>query len=204
MHIYVFGSLCRGELDLKSDVDILIISDDQAYLEYNDYSVYSYNKVRELWIKGNPFAWHLYLESKLVFSNDGCDFLRSLGEPNKYSDIKNDFYKFKEIYECSIRELSVNYNNVFNLSCIFLSIRNIATCYSLYLGKPIFSRLSMIKISLPLDVPVKVIEILEKCRILSTRGVGDNLTELEFEMVVEHLDSINKWFDKIEVSIHEG
>ncbi|HHV6567758.1 TPA: nucleotidyltransferase domain-containing protein, partial [Haemophilus influenzae] len=28
MHIYVFGSLCRGELDNKSDIDILIISDE--------------------------------------------------------------------------------------------------------------------------------------------------------------------------------
>ncbi|HHV6571489.1 TPA: nucleotidyltransferase domain-containing protein, partial [Haemophilus influenzae] len=29
MHIYVFGSLCRGELDNKSDIDILIISDEK-------------------------------------------------------------------------------------------------------------------------------------------------------------------------------
>ncbi|HHE9539890.1 TPA: nucleotidyltransferase domain-containing protein [Haemophilus influenzae] len=62
MHIYVFGSLCRGELDNKSDIDILIISDEKFGSEYNKYSVYSYEKIRELWLDGNPFAWHLYLD----------------------------------------------------------------------------------------------------------------------------------------------
>lgn len=74
MHIYVFGSLCRGELDNKSDIDILIISDEKFGSEYNKYSVYSYEKIRELWLDGNPFAWHLYLESKLVFSSEENDF----------------------------------------------------------------------------------------------------------------------------------
>lgn len=202
MHIYVFGSLCRGELDKKSDVDILIISDNKFGSEYNKYSVYSYEKIRELWLDGNPFAWHLYLESKLVFSSEGNDFLRELGEPSKYSNIRNDFYKFKEIYTNSLKSLDLKFNSVFNLSCIFLAIRNISTCYSLHLGKPVFSRRSMLKITPAIDIPMDVIETLEKCRILSTRGIGDDLNKFELENVISHMDLIDKWLDKIERNIN--
>lgn len=203
MHIYIFGSLCRGELDDKSDVDTLIISDEKFGLEYNKYSVYSYEKIRELWSEGNPFSWHLYLESKLVFSSEGNDFLRDLGAPSKYSNVRNDFYKFKEIYSNSLKSLSLKFNSVFNLSCIFLAIRNISTCYSLHLGKAVFSRRSMIKITPSIDIPIDVVETLEKCRILSTRGIGNDLTKLELENVILHIDSIDEWLDKIERNINE-
>ncbi|TPH26342.1 nucleotidyltransferase domain-containing protein [Haemophilus haemolyticus] len=203
MHAYVFGSLCRGELDNKSDIDILIISDEKFGSEYSKYSVYSYEKIRGLWLDGNPFAWHLYLESKLVFSSEGNDFLRELGEPSKYSNMRNDFYKFKDIYTNSLKSLELNFNSVFNLSCIFLAIRNISTCYSLYLGEAVFSRRSMIKITPAIDIPIEVIETLEKCRILSTRGIGDDLNKPELENVISHIDSIDKWFDKIEGNINE-
>ena len=203
MHIYVFGSLFRREIDNKSDIDILIISDEKFRSEYNKYSVYSYEKIRELWRDGNPFAWHLYLESKLVFSSEENDFLRELGEPKKYSNVRNDFYKFKDIYTNSLKSLELKSNSVFNLSCIFLAIRNISTCYSLYLGKAVFSRRGMLKITTCINIPMYVIETLEKCRILSTRGVGDDLNKLELENVISHIDSIDKWLDKIERNINE-
>ncbi|HHF1557355.1 TPA: hypothetical protein ACPI7Q_000769, partial [Haemophilus influenzae] len=185
------------------DIDILIISDEKFGSEYNKYSVYSYEKIRELWLDGNPFAWHLYLESKLVFSSEENDFLRELGEPKKYSNVRNDFYKFKDIYTNSLKSLELKSNSVFNLSCIFLAIRNISTCYSLYLGKAVFSRRAMLKITPSINIPMYVIETLEKCRILSTRGVGDDLNKLELENVISHIDSIDKWLDKIERNINE-
>ena len=48
-----------------------------------------------------------------------------------------------------------------------------------------------------------VIETLEKCRILSTRGIGDDLNKLELENVISHIDSIDEWLDKIERNINE-
>ncbi|HHF3850539.1 TPA: hypothetical protein ACUME1_001698, partial [Haemophilus influenzae] len=99
--------------------------------------------------------------------------------------------------------LELKSNSVFNLSCIFLAIRNISTCYSLYLGKAVFSRRAMLKITPSINIPMYVIETLEKCRILSTRGVGDDLNKLELENVISHIDSIDKWLDKIERNINE-
>ena len=62
MYIYAFGSLCRGQVDLESDVDLLAIVDghDDRF-DPSKFSIYSYNRVREIWQEGNPFAWHLSL-----------------------------------------------------------------------------------------------------------------------------------------------
>ena len=44
MHIYVFGSLCRGDLSLGSDVDLLAIVDEYNQgLDKEVFSIYSYN-----------------------------------------------------------------------------------------------------------------------------------------------------------------
>jgi nucleotidyltransferase-like protein/YCII-related domain-containing protein len=80
MHIYAFGSICRGEILLGSDIDLLALVDGyETRLDPDIFSLYSYGRVAELWSEGNPFAWHLFLESKLIFTADGSDFLNSLG-----------------------------------------------------------------------------------------------------------------------------
>lgn len=65
MHIYAFGSICRGDVSPASDVDLLAIVDgyDERF-SLDDYSIYSYDRIWEIWNEGNPFAWHLALESK--------------------------------------------------------------------------------------------------------------------------------------------
>lgn len=76
-HIYAFGSLCRGELDEFSDVDLLACVESQEQVRNINprrFSVYTHDRIRALWSEGNPFAWHLYLESKLVFASDDKDF----------------------------------------------------------------------------------------------------------------------------------
>ena len=61
----------------------------------------------------------------------------------------------------------------------------------------------MLKITPAIDIPMDVIEILEKCRILSTRGIGYDLNKFELENVISHMGSIDKWLDKIERNINE-
>jgi len=80
MHIYAFGSVCRGEVSRDSDIDLLCIDEGTQADRFDPelYSVYSYERIRELWSEGNPFAWHLWLESRLLFSSDAEDHL-SLG-----------------------------------------------------------------------------------------------------------------------------
>ena len=77
MHVYAFGSLCRGEIRPDSDIDLLAIVDGyDSRFDQNVFSIYSYTRLAELWNEGNPFGWHLFLESRLIFSADGSDFLQ--------------------------------------------------------------------------------------------------------------------------------
>ncbi len=143
MHIYAFGSVCRGDVDISSDIDMLaIVKGYDSRFNPSDYSVYSYERIHDLWRQGNPFAWHLFLESKLVYSEDDIDHLKSIGEPSAYKSGIADCEKFREIFlsaKCSIEDSDLT--EIFDLSSVFLAVRNFATCYSLH-GEisPDFSR----------------------------------------------------------------
>ena len=57
MHIYAFGSVCRGDVLPSSDIDLLAITEGHdSRFDPNNYSIYSYNRIKELWQEGNPFA----------------------------------------------------------------------------------------------------------------------------------------------------
>ncbi|EED7773057.1 nucleotidyltransferase, partial [Salmonella enterica subsp. houtenae] len=133
MHIYAFGSICRGEIDSFSDIDMLaIVSGRDERFNPRDYSIYSYERISELWKEGNPFAWHLFLESKIIYSPDNIDYLRSLGKPSNYNSVFADCEKFLEIFISARRSIETSdLTEIFDLSSVFLSIRNFATCFSL-------------------------------------------------------------------------
>src|SRR6266446_7662685 len=194
MHIYVFGSICRGDVRQGSDIDLLALVDGyEARFDPDVFSVYSYGRVAELWSEGNPFAWHLFLESTLIFASDGSDFLNSLNSPRDYAACGRDCEKFYGVFcEAYDSIASQSASKVFELSTVFLSIRNIATCFSLgTTDNPDFSRNSARHLgsnSLPLaDSPFA---ILERARILSTRGKGQSITDKEIADVVGQLQTV--------------
>lgn len=199
MHIYAFGSICRGEIDLGSDVDLLAcVSGPAIEIDREKYSVYQYASLKNLWEKGNPFAWHLHIESKMIFSPDGADFIASLGEPEPYRSVALDLQKFQRLFENSYQALKVSESSVvFHLSCIFLAIRNFATCHSLAIGKPVFSRRSPLLIDCVLDIDATVFSTLVRARILSTRGLGRVISSDEAVRAVAELKMIPDWMGEI-------
>lgn len=209
MYLYVFGSYCRGEIDEYSDIDLLIIKNQDEILPQYDidkYSIYNLDRIQELWVEGNPFAWHLSLESRFIFSNDSLDVLKNLGEPNIYNNHINDMNKFSKLFNDSKLSLVSTNNSIdFDLSMIFLSIRNYASCYSLgHLKKPIFSRNSAIELgSDSIRISKDCYSILLKSRILSTRGIGQNISNKELKVVLNELDSISIWFNNLKTKINE-
>ncbi|WP_424545407.1 nucleotidyltransferase domain-containing protein [Serratia marcescens] len=55
MHVYAFGSLCRGEMSKYSDIDLLaLVNDKDDRFDSDIYSIYSYERLDELWKEGNP------------------------------------------------------------------------------------------------------------------------------------------------------
>lgn len=201
MHIYAFGSICRGDLTIESDVDLLaIVEGYDNRFDPNKFSIYSYKRISELWKMGNAFAWHLHLESRLIFTEDGIDFLSSKGSPNRYQQASVDCNRFRELFESSYDALrDKTQSTVFELSTIFLSIRNIATCYSLKVrGEANFGRDAAIRLG-SLNVPFtdSAYQTIRRARLLSTRGIGGYISPEEVLTVINECKEVNEWIEKI-------
>jgi len=200
MHIYAFGSLCRGEISLDSDIDLLAIIDEyDERLNKNVFSIYSYASIQKIWKEGNPFSWHLHSEAKLIYSSTGFDFIKSLGIPNEYKKGISDCKKFNFLFKNSLTSIEKYGLNVFELSTIFLAIRNIATCYSLFVNKQLnFSRNSALLIKEnSINISHQCYEILMRARVLNIRGNGEIISDFEFDIVNNELLVIENWMDKI-------
>jgi hypothetical protein len=200
MHIYAFGSICRGEISEGSDIDVLIVvSDYDSRLDPDDFSIYSYRRILELWREGNPFAWHLHLESRLIHTSDKTDFLKGLGEPAAYHQCIRDCEKFLGVFEDARRALTADTTNpIFELSTIFLAVRNIATCFSLGCTcTPDFSRQSASRLINPLAIARPCYATLERARILATRGKGEPIACADINLVVDSLGEIEDWMHRL-------
>jgi hypothetical protein len=138
------------------------------------------------------------MESKLIFASDGIDFLRKLGSPMPYIDGERDCEKFYQLFTESRNSLTANTNSkIFNLSSLFLSIRNIATCYSLSSLAPVFSRNAAFIIDIPTPLRPDSYILLERARILATRGIGEPPTDAEISELLLDLDPIEEWMHKL-------
>ena len=201
MHIYAFGSLCRGEVGLDSDVDLLAIVDHHdARLDQTLFSIYSYRRIQEIWLEGNPFAWHLSLEAKLLHGPDKCDYLRELGPPSAYRQCATDCRRFFALFREARESLEVNDRSVvFDLSTVFLSIRNFASCYSLGVrSAPDFSRNSALHLeedAIPLGA--QPYRVFERARVLCTRGYGASILPDEVAVAMQSLRIVNEWMIKL-------
>ena len=196
-HIYAFGSICRGEMDGSSDIDLLAcLSKPNPKIDPNKFSIYTYERIKELWMEGNPFSWHLHLESKMIHSSDGSNFLEELKEPSEYNNVTEDCDKFRNLFAESYLSLLESHNSmVFNLSCMFLATRNFATCHSLGIGKPVFSRLSPLMIDKKLPIDNKTFDIFARARILSTRGHGTMVSINDIEAAKFAAPIITEWMN---------
>lgn len=199
-NIYVFGSVVRGEIDQYSDVDLLLITDEKIEdIDPNKYSIYTPQRIQQMYKEGNPFAWHLHYESKLVYT-DHINFLEDLKCPELYKNGKEDLIKFQKLFVDSLKSIEEDqFSLTFDLAMIFLAIRNFATCYSLACyDRPIFSRTSFEKLTdFPLVLDDKVKNVLMRSRINSTRGINYNIQELELSLLLNQVEEIKEWFNKI-------
>lgn len=157
--------------------------------------------MKNMWEKGNPFAWHLSAESRLLYSDDGCDFLKSLGQPSPYSNCLSDCQKFYGVYLEAFSSLDGDMSStVFDLSALFLSIRNIATCFALgVLGQMLFSRHAALKLPSEFKLPIseECYRILERARILCTRSKGEDISVNEARLAHLECASIRQWMKNI-------
>jgi hypothetical protein len=205
LHIYAFGSVCRGEIDTKSDIDLLAIVDNvDNRFDPSIYSIYSYDKISSLWLEGNPFAWHLAIESKLIFSANGEDYIKQLGIPSEYTKCKEDCLKFYNLYCKALESISYGSNSlVFEMSTIFLAIRNFATCFLLGIRNiKNFSRHSALQMdSSSIQISHSTFDILERSRVLCVRGKGEMIDKEKYMSCINEVTLIKKWMKNLLVEV---
>lgn len=201
MHIYAFGSVCRGEIDIDSDIDLLAIIDGYDHRFDSDiYSIYSYKRIAELWEEGNPFAWHLATESRMVYASDGINFIEKLGLPSEYRRWREDCQKFFNLYCKAVDSIQADGNSIiFEMSTIFLALRNFATCF--LLGKSQvenFSRHSALQMGkYSINLSENAYDLLKRSRILSIRGTGKMIQRDELQSSIEEIESIKTWMEHL-------
>lgn len=135
LQIYAFGSICRGEIQSGSDVDLLAIaSGDSNRLSRSMFSIYSHSKIKKIWQEGNPFAWHLHIESRLIHSSDNSNFITGLGPPAAYTrPVKtvNAFFGFSGKHVYLLRMIKP----VQFLICLLHSLQSVISPHAICLGE---------------------------------------------------------------------
>lgn len=202
MDIYIYGSICRGEIDSHSDIDILCIVENESNKSVLDlpsyYSIYSKKRILNHFNLGTLFAWHLFNDAILVHSKSN-GFLSEIGKPNLYNNSKEDFTILESILNTSINNIKKQQINiVYELGLVYVAIRNIATIASWYTPYGLnCSRYVPYKLELvtfPLEK--SIYNVFVNCRHATTRGL-EVIFDDNFNNAINSLDSISNWANQI-------
>ncbi|MFT3880400.1 MAG: nucleotidyltransferase domain-containing protein [Gemmatales bacterium] len=207
MEFYIFGSLLRGEVTSTSDVDVLAIPilDNLALDLPPSWSIYSTDHIKKLYGAGKLFAWHLFYESKCVFTSNPTPYLVSLGKPAPYIDSLVDIQELGGLLSESIGALrSGTVSSVYELGLVYTCLRDISISASWhFFERPNFSQ--FVPYLMPISFPISRSDYnyLMMARHSSTRG-----TEIDSERtgeVVARLLSANtdKWVDALKEKVSE-
>ncbi|WP_372485746.1 nucleotidyltransferase domain-containing protein [Stenotrophomonas sepilia] len=202
--IHIFGSITRGEAALDSDVDVLVVSDAKivAGCYPAEWSVYRTDVLREKFIRGDLFAWHLALDARCVYAPDGQGHVKKFGLPSPYVRVREDISLFRAMLETSLGELrGGSSSRVFELGICHTALRDIAMSASYHLfERPNFSRYSPFHMPVEIGVSREAYEISVKARHASTRG-ATSPDDIEFA-ISEFLDAdLIRWAGAVERAI---
>ncbi len=192
--IYVFGSVCRGEPDPGSDLDVLVIAGKLKKAAYpSSWSVYSPSRLRTLFERGTLFAWHLHEEVVPVWPRTGRHFLAKIGPPAPYVGAPAEVAQLREILLSSVDELiRGTTSTVYELGLISLACRDIAMAAAPILtGSFDFSRHAPFHLpGFQFPLGRKEYDYTLNCRRATTRGrrfAGDRRIERRIQLKLDRL-----------------
>lgn len=197
--IYVFGSICRGEVSPTSDVDILVLPFTNVRSNFpNGWSIYTPEIIREYYSQGRLFAWHLHLEAKCIFSLNEIPFLTTLGSPKAYSTMNQDIDELEILLQEAINELKNGTKSfVYELGIAYTAIRDIAMSASWALLKaPSFSSDAPYQLPSPCPLDYSTYNLAKLARHSSTRGID---IEADLSSVINKIISApwGPWIDSL-------
>ncbi|HEY4249229.1 MAG TPA: nucleotidyltransferase domain-containing protein [Lacunisphaera sp.] len=198
---YIFGSVCRGEPDKGSDVDVLVIADGAQDLKNlpTAWSRYSRRRISVLYRRGTLFAWHLYLESVQLWPRDTVGFLRKIGPPRPYDSAVREISDLRRILRGAVEELSSGTDaSVYEFGLLAMACRDIAmAAFPSLVGRFDFSRHAPLHLPTGFPLSKPQLDYLLQCRRASTRGgVLRRHVNLE-RQILTRLPELNTWCDKL-------
>ena len=178
--IRIFGSHARGDNNMLSDYDVLVIliksqtitielENEVEALFANKISIswYCEKRIKTLFEMGHLFAWHLYSESLAVRKND---FVEQLGKPKEYLFAEQDIHSLLQILQ-PIKKSANNCprNLIYEAGLLFVCIRNIAiSALPVLENKYLFTTHSPYKLNFPMNI--EHYNLLLHARYTSTRA----------------------------------
>lgn len=201
--IYLFGSVVRGDVLPTSDVDVLAIplnSDSSGFP--SAWSIYSPDLLRQYFLDGRLFAWHLHLEAKLIYSPNGRGYITELGKPAEYRTGLEDISDLSQILmDALTRIVSGSNSEIFEYGILYTALRDIAMSASyVLLDKPTFSRLAPYEIPVEFPLPRHIYEKAMLARHCSTRGSDLDL-RFDSETAKLELGMFDGWLKEIEAKL---
>lgn len=188
----LFGSMARTDADANSDLDILAVLNspsDGSNLEFlkrevealfnrsASFSLYSRNRLTEMFCQGHLFAWHLYLESLPITTEEFSDWIEGLGRPACYTAAREDIASLVEILKSIGPSVKLCPRNaVYEGGVMYVCLRNIALSASWHSPRGLdFSRRSpfVLDDATGLCFPISSDDyaVLTACRMAGQRGV---------------------------------
>jgi predicted nucleotidyltransferase len=201
----LFGSHARGESDAGSDIDVLLVvespdihTEDIAH-DLNlgpkaDISIYTANRIEQMFLQGHLFAWHLYLESMPYSSDCREDWFKALGAPSAYRDGNSDIDEFLHTLEEAIASFEGGNNIIFEAGICHLACRNLGLFLShAHCGRPDFSRYSALNLQseAKLHLSKEAYDQLVLCRRISKRGLS--IEGLCIKTLSQSIQTIAAW-----------
>jgi hypothetical protein len=189
-------------VDRYSDADILAIVDnaDSKGMLPSDWSTYTRSQIENLFQRGTLFAWHLYLESKLVFPPDKKGTIDTIGPPSTYNCALEEIRELTAVATDAVREIRNGTNSpVYEHGLLFVTARDIAMAASKkIMGRFDFSRYAPLHLKKAV-VPFsrKEYEFIMACRRATNRGTHVSLDPSMQLQLRDKLDPFLEWCNLI-------
>ena len=156
--IYLYGSKARGDFDMSSDSDILVVGRSVKDLKYIsnliptelqpiNLSFYYWEEIKEMTKYGSLFLQHLKLEGKCIYEGDyvKSSLSHTLSKLGKYKNTASDLHSFSKTIEEAKASFVSNDLLIFDLSVLATVIRHCSILGCWLLKAPCFKRIEPIK-----------------------------------------------------------
>lgn len=148
--VWLYGSVARGDAQVSSDVDILVVGGGDLPNEISERFVgrrlslsrYGWDELMKMALYGSLFLHHVKVEGSPLFESPGAAgrLRRLLGGLPRYQRVYRDLRAFRQSLLDIAAELPSTPNLLFELATVAALIRRMGILGSYLLGEPRFDR----------------------------------------------------------------